>query len=75
MTIRKAPGAAIKIDAAKVRGKKLKVTSMVRGENVSKPEKPYLGVKAMIYYKAASGDRQWIEHKPKKTARSAGRRS
>lgn len=39
---------------------------MVRGENVSKPEKPYLGVKAMIYYKAASGDRQWIEHKPKK---------
>ena len=56
----------IKIDAAKVRGKKLKVTSMVRGENVSKPGKPYLGVKAMIYYKAASGDRQWIEHKPKK---------
>lgn len=44
---------AVAID--KVRGKTVVLSAKVKGENISKPEKPYLGIKMMLVVTGADG--------------------
>ena len=47
--------AFFKVDIDKVRGKTVKLSAKVKGENISKPDKPYLGIKMMMIVTMADG--------------------
>lgn len=47
--------AFFKVDIDKVRGKTVKLSAKVKGENISKPDKPYLGIKMMMTVTMADG--------------------
>ncbi len=49
------------LDLEKVRGRKVTVTVLIKGENVQKPPESYLGPKAMIYV-MKDGKGTWHEH-------------
>lgn len=44
-----------RMDIDKVRGKTVKLSAKVKGENISKPDKPYLGIKMMMTVTMADG--------------------
>lgn len=47
--------ASLPVAIDKVRGKTVVLSAKVKGENISKPEKPYLGIKMMLVITGADG--------------------
>lgn len=47
--------ASLPVAIDKVRGKTVILSAKVKGENISKPEKPYLGIKMMLVITGADG--------------------
>lgn len=55
------------VDISKVRGKALKLTAKIKGEDISVPPKPYLGVKMMLTVTGADGKVNYPDVQPKLT--------
>jgi hypothetical protein len=43
------------LDVSKFRGKKIKLEAMMKGKDITKAEKDYLGPKLMLYFKSSAG--------------------
>lgn len=53
--VKKGVGCELQLDIEKIRGKLVEVTADIKGENVTQPPKPYLGVKLMFRVDLADG--------------------
>lgn len=49
------------VDVAPLRGAKIAITALARGDNISVPAKPYLGLKCQLFYNSPTKGKKYID--------------